>query len=111
MQGYLGELECKTLIGTPFENFKADDWAMKYIEMYGGIDGVHHKQWVLDQVARILKGTPVVVVLAAWENGHTEYRFQTESPNKKYQDWVEEMKAFDTESGEYQYDYDEGVAP
>lgn len=30
--------------------------AMQIIERYGGIDGAHHKQWVIDQVARALTG-------------------------------------------------------
>jgi hypothetical protein len=29
---------------------------MVYISEYGYIDGAHHKQWVLDQVARSLLG-------------------------------------------------------
>lgn len=28
--------------------------ALDLIESYGGIDGGHHKQWVLDQLVRIL---------------------------------------------------------
>ena len=31
--------------------------AMDIIEHYGGIDGGHHKQWVIDQVVRILLGS------------------------------------------------------
>lgn len=30
--------------------------AITKIETYGGIDGAHHKQWVIDQVVRALKG-------------------------------------------------------
>jgi hypothetical protein len=36
---------------TPQERIDA---AMVYISEYGYIDGEHHKQWVLDQVARCL---------------------------------------------------------
>ena len=28
--------------------------ALNFIERYGGFDGGHHKQWVLDQLVRIL---------------------------------------------------------
>lgn len=28
--------------------------ALDFIERYGGIDGAHHKQWVLDQLVLIL---------------------------------------------------------
>ena len=57
---------------------------MNLIESYGGIDGAHHKQWIIDQVARIIKG------------------FQ-------YEQWVTEMK--DGEDGPESYSYDEGIAP
>ncbi len=30
--------------------------AMSFIVEYGGIDGAHHKDWVLDQAIRILAG-------------------------------------------------------
>jgi hypothetical protein len=58
--------------------------ALKVIERYGGIDGAHHKQWVLDQVVRILTG-------------------------RKYKAWVKEMKAGD--DGPETYSWDEGIAP
>ena len=58
--------------------------ALDLIERYGGIDGGHHKQWVLDQVARALL-----------DDG--------------YEDWVAEMK--DGEDGSDTYDWDEGIAP
>lgn len=58
--------------------------ALNMIAQYGGIDGEHHKQWVLDQVVRILTG-------------------------KEYEQWVmrfeERDDALDT------YEWDEGIAP
>ena len=30
--------------------------ALDIVNQYGGIDGAHHKQWVLDQVVRALTG-------------------------------------------------------
>ena len=58
--------------------------ALGLIEQYGGIDGAHHKQWVLDQVARVLTGSG-------------------------YKAWVKKMKA--GEDGPETYEYDEGCAP
>lgn len=58
--------------------------ALKQIEQYGGIDGGHHKMWVIDQVARVLTGDG-------------------------YQQWVMEMKA--GEDGPETYSWDEGIAP
>lgn len=50
----------------------------------GGIDGAHHKQWVIDQMVRALTGD-------------------------KYDEWVKEHKAGD--DGPDTYDWDEGIAP
>lgn len=57
--------------------------ALNYIERYGGIDGEHHKTWVLDQVVRCLV------------------------PN--YPQWVKEQK--DGEDGPETYGWDEGIPP
>lgn len=112
MEGYLGETPITLLEGTPFEGYTPKDWALCYIGCYGSIDGAHHKTWVLDQVARILHGTPVLVKLARWDNGHTEFRFETGDPSAEYLAWVEEQRGeFDKESGFYEYRYDKGIAP
>ena len=97
---------------SPFDGFEPSDWALEYIARYGGIDGEHHKAWVLDQIARILNGTPVIVKLMEWSSGETEYRFSTGKPSKKYLSFGEEMKGeINPETGDTEYDYDYGVAP
>lgn len=111
MENYLGETIVDTKKHPKFKIYTPKDWAMKFIELYGSIDGEHHKTWVLDQVSRILKGTKVIVKEAAWENGHKEYRFSLGKPSKKYLKWVEEMKGEVDENGDYEYSYDEGIAP
>ena len=57
--------------------------AITMIEEYGGIDGGHHKQWVLDQLLRILADD--------------------------YDDWVTEYNA--GEDGPETYFWDVGIAP
>ncbi|MAH49465.1 hypothetical protein CMI37_26820 [Candidatus Pacearchaeota archaeon] len=57
--------------------------AVELIGRYGGIDEVHHKQWVLDQVLRNLLGP------------------------EGYKEWRQE---YDSE-GEYEDAWDEGIAP
>jgi hypothetical protein len=57
--------------------------ALKLIAEYGGIDGGHHKQWVLDQLARIL--------------------------SLDYDQWVKEYQ--DGEDGAETYTWDIGIAP
>jgi hypothetical protein len=58
--------------------------ALEVIHRYGGIDGGHHKQWVLDQVVRALTGD-------------------------RYAAWVANQKAGD--DGPNTYEWDEGIAP
>lgn len=108
MKGYLGEtiVEQKD---TEFKDYDNTAWAMYFLESYGGIDGAHHKDWVLDQIARCVKGTPVIIKVAKWEGGKEEFRISLGEPSKEYLDWVVEMK--DGEDGPETYGYDEGIAP
>lgn len=109
MEGYLGE----TLVDvneTEFKDFSPTDWAIYYIERFGQFDGAHHKQWVLDQTVRILKGTKVIVKEAKWKNGEKEYRIMLDEPTEEYKQWVKEMLG-ELVGDEYEYDYDEGIAP
>jgi hypothetical protein len=58
--------------------------ALRIIGRFGGIDGAHHKQWVLDQVVRVLEGPD-------------------------YATWVTKQTA--GEDGPDTHDWDVGVAP
>lgn len=58
--------------------------ALDIIQRYGGCDGGHHKDWVLDQVVRILTGDG-------------------------YDKWVADAKAGD--DGPDTYSYETGIAP
>lgn len=58
--------------------------ALFLIDRYGGIDGDHHKQWVLDQVVRVLAGD-------------------------KYEHWV--RLHCEGEDGPETYSWDTGIAP
>lgn len=111
MEGYLGETVINIQENETFKNYTTNDWVLYFIESYGQIDGSHHKQWVLDQVARIIHGTPIIVKQATWSNGHSEYRISLSDEEPiAYKDWVLKMKgSFDGD--EYEYDYDEGIAP
>jgi len=57
--------------------------ALEYIHKNGGIDGGHHKQWVLDQIVRCLV--------------------------EDYETWVREYE--DGEEGPETYKWDTGIAP
>lgn len=106
---YLGKTLLTDLTGTPYESFTKEQWVLTFIENYGGIDGAHHKDWVLDQVVRILHGTTVLVALAKWSDGTENYRFNLDEPPPSYWQWVNEMKA--GEDGPETYDYEFGIAP
>lgn len=92
-----------------YADYEPQDWVMVWIMTYGFYDGAHHKTWVLDQIARILKGTPVIVKRATWPNGEYEDRFSLGDPSVDYLVWVAELTA--GEDGPNTYPYDEGIAP
>lgn len=102
MNGYKGEAPVDVNEHPKYKHYTPKDWAMMYITRYGQIDGDHHAKWVLDQVARILHGTPILMKIASWENGQTEERFETGTPTQSYWDWYAKM----CEDG-----YDDGIAP
>lgn len=108
MKGYLGE-EKLNKSETKFAMYSKQDWVLLWIEMYGGIDGQHHKKWLLDQIVRILHDTEIIIKQASWDNGHKEYRFSLGEPTKQYWDWVKYVKS--DEEGEDAFDYEFGIAP
>lgn len=111
MNGYLGSVVVP-VEHTPYAEFTPADWALYFIEQYGQFDGGHHKQWTMDQVVRVLKGTPVIVEKASWDNGHSELRVETGEPSAEYLQWVKDMRGeYNEEYDEYEYGYDEGIAP
>lgn len=58
--------------------------AIELAVQYGGIDGSHHKAWVIDQMVRILAGDDYERIVAEAKNG---------------------------DDGPDTYDWDEGIAP
>jgi len=108
MEGYLGE-EVLDIKDSPFNHYAKEDWVLYFIRCYGGFDGAHHKDWVLDQIARILKGSKIIIEEARWENGASELRVTVGEPTEEYRHWVAEGK--DGEDGPDTYEYDEGIAP
>ena len=109
MSKYLGS-EIVEKQNTPYANYSKEDFALYFIFAYGQIDGDHHKSWVLDQVARILNDTPIVIKLAKWEDGTEEYRLSTDEPSQKYLDFVTTYQGT-MEDGVPEYSYYEGIAP
>jgi hypothetical protein len=65
--------------------------ALNIIKNFGDTDGAHHKQWVLDQIVRVLTGCP--------EQGLS----------KEYEKWIRDF--MDGEDGPDTYYWDKGIAP
>ena len=106
MKGYLGETDV-----TDESNTDPQFMALQYIMLYGGIDGAHHKDWVLDQVARILNGAPVTVKLAKWDDGTENIRYSV-GESKQYHEWVKTLRGeWDEDEECFEYGYEEGIAP
>lgn len=84
------------------------DKALDFVDRYGGIDGSHHKQWVLDQVVRALTGTPELTLSAVDSNGKT-YVYEAQGSCEEYERWVTEHRAGD--DGPDTYDWDAGTPP
>lgn len=59
---------------------------LNLIYKYGGIDGGHHKQWLIDQIVRVLLNS-----------------------EKKYVEWVKTY--CEGADGANTYEWDEGIAP
>lgn len=110
-QTYLGEKSVDLTADENYKSFGPKEWSLYFIERYGQIDGAHHKQWVLDQVARILLGAKVRGKIASWSDHPDEYRISVGS-SFAYKAWVrEQWGEWDEENEEYEYGYDNGCAP
>jgi hypothetical protein len=101
----LKSLEVVDIKDSPFRKFKKEDWCLYFIERYGQIQGAHHKQWVLDCVARILNDCEIEIEKATFDDYQPEFRVSVIGETTKYLGWVEETKCGGI------YSYDEGIAP
>lgn len=84
------------------------DGALEVIVNYGGIDGSHHKAWVLDQAVRYLTGCPEETITVVDPNGNS-YQYQGLGESEEYTSLVAE--ACDGEDGPDTYTWDVGIAP
>lgn len=79
--------------------------ALEYVVRFGGIDGDHHKAWVIDQVTRALTGCPMETKTSTDVRGKP-YSYQAQGKSKEYLKLVTEAK--DGEDGPNTYDWSEG---
>lgn len=90
---------------------KAKEIVQKSLDIalrWGGIDGGHHKAWVIDQMVRALTNCPIVRESAKDIHG-TLYTYEVLGENEEYLKWVRDAK--EGEDGPNTYDWDEGIAP
>lgn len=83
---------------------KALDFAIKY----GGIDGDHHKNWVIDQMVRALTDCPMKTKTAI-DCNRKKYQYKTQGESQEYIDLIKDAK--DGEDGPGTYDWDIGSPP
>ncbi len=86
----------------------AKEEALQIAAECGGIDGAHHKQWVIDQMVRALTGCPMVQRLALDCNS-APYWYSSRGESEEYEEWVEGVRY--GEDGPATYDWDEGIIP
>jgi hypothetical protein len=103
VEKYLGEEILTDLTGTEFEGWGPVEWIASFVDGYGMTEGEYHKQWLIDAVARIAHGAPVVVKRASWGTEHSELRVSI-GTSEHYERWVEGRRA----AGR---DWDAGIAP
>jgi len=89
---------------SPFAKYTRACWAMRLISDYQGIQGDDHRKWLIDQVARVLLGAPIINFrCATWENStEKEWRYEV-GTSTAYEEWVRRMEEGDA--------YDPGICP
>lgn len=75
--------------------------ALDIARRYGGIDGAHHKMWVIDQMVRALTGCPTVK--------RTANEYETQGESEDYRRWVADARSGD--DGPETYGWDVGITP
>ena len=96
-----------TLVDVDIKNTQIEK-ALDFGIQYGGIDGAHHKDWVIDQMIRALMNCPMI------ENTHPdstgkEYTYEYQGESEEYKKLVKE--SCDGEDGPNTYEWDCGIAP
>jgi len=82
--------------------------ALDYAIHYGGIDGDHHKAWVIDQMVRALTGCPMVIMFKS-RSGGTSWECQVQGEFDEYKKLVAD--ACDGIDGPATHTWDVGTAP
>lgn len=97
-------------------DLSAQDWrtradrALEFAVQYGGIDGSHHKDWVIDQMVRALTGCPQVWRHELGDDGVGTYALNgDQGESQEYKDLVAWARSGD--DGPETYGWETGIAP
>lgn len=82
--------------------------ALEYAVHFGGIDGEHHKTWVIDQMVRALTGCPQEIRSAVSPDGNS-YQYGAQGESEEYRAFVADACA--GEDGPETYSWEVGIAP
>lgn len=82
--------------------------ALEFANIYGGIDGGHHKMWVIDQMVRALTGCPIDKFTGTNCRGQP-YEFEGQGTNEEYVTFVRDHCA--GEDGPETYAWAVGIPP
>lgn len=79
--------------------------SLELISAYGDTDGEHHKQWLLDQIVRVLTGCTIEI-----NNYPQGVEEEIMDDSEQYAEWKRQYS--DGEDGANTYDeWDTGIAP
>jgi hypothetical protein len=90
--------------------------ALNIALQFGGTDGGHHKQWVIDQMVRILTECPMVEKRFPNNSGRpgtagTFYTAQVLGESEAYLKWLKAYEGDPEDEENYYGEWDTGIAP
>lgn len=83
--------------------------ALHIATIYSGIDGSHHKMWTIDQIVRVLTGSPLEKSPVRIDSRGNSYTYDFLGESDAYSAFV--TNYCDGEDGPDTYSWDAGIAP
>lgn len=83
--------------------------ALALASKYGGTDGEHHKMWVIDQMVRVMTGSPIVKSEVHLDPHGDGYTFDELGSSLSYEAFVSAQNV--GEDGQNIHEWDTGIAP
>ncbi len=96
------------VVNTAVETSQRVERALEIAMQSAGVDGDHHKAWVIDQMIRALTDCQIVERSSKDSNGQV-YFYSTLGESEAYQSFLRRFRA--GEDGPETYHWNEGIAP